>query len=95
MKAMEICNYCSAQLPTGLQCNVCGSFLDTGKENIFDVEREVHPDHRTVGRCVISSKPVCSDCAVKSNGKILCPDPEHGIVLQEWRFMHTYAGFGV
>ena len=88
MNTMNVCKYCSAQLQAGLKyCDACGLFLDTRKENSTNVECEAHPDHRAVGICVVCSKPVCTDCEVKSAGKILCDDPEHKIVLQDWRLM--------
>jgi hypothetical protein len=88
MKAINVCTQCSAQLPAGqMCCGVCGSFLEVERENI-NIECEMHPNRRAVGLCVICSKPVCRDCEVKVTGKILCQDPDHGIILQEWRLLH-------
>jgi hypothetical protein len=67
---------------------VCGAFTDTDEENAFKVECESHPDNRAVGLCVICGRPVCSDCEVKSAEKILCSDPAHKIMLQEWHVMY-------
>lgn len=69
-------------------CKICGALIDIVEENKFYVECETHPDYHAVGLCVICGKPVCSDCEVKSAGKILCNDPEHKILLQEWCVMH-------
>jgi len=88
MNTMHVCTSCSAQLPAGqMYCGVCGSFLEIEKENI-NIECEMHSNRRAVGLCVICSKPVCRDCKVKSAGKILCQDPDHGIILQDWRLLH-------
>jgi hypothetical protein len=88
MNTKNVCTYCSAQLPAGqTYCGVCGSFLEREKEK-YNIECETHPHRRAVGLCVICSKPVCLDCEVKSAGKILCQDPDHGTILQEWRFLH-------
>jgi len=67
---------------------VCGALIDTSEEDVFKVECETHPDHRAVGLCVICGKPVCSDCEMKSAGKILCSNPEHKILLQEWSVLY-------
>jgi hypothetical protein len=86
---MNICKNCSTQIQAGQKfCYVCGVLLDAGEEKIFEIECETHPDCRAVGLCVICGKPVCSDCEVKSAGKILCSDPEHRILLQEWCVLH-------
>ena len=58
------------------------------EENVYKIECETHPDHRAVGLCVVCGKPVCSDCEVKSAGKLLCNNPEHRILLQEWGVMY-------
>ena len=95
MKTMNICKNCSTQLQAEQKfCYVCGTLLDTSEENDCIVECEMHPDRRAVGICVICGKPVCSDCEVKSSGKILCADPEHRILLQEWcGIFHTDSEF--
>jgi hypothetical protein len=89
VRTIETCKNCSTQLQNGQKfCIVCGTFIDTNKENDLKVECETHSDHHAVGLCVICSKPVCSDCEVKSDGKILCNNPEHKILFQEWRVMY-------
>jgi hypothetical protein len=89
MKAMRTCRNCSAKLQAGQRfCFDCGILIGTSDENILKVECETHPDRFAVGLCVICGKPVCSDCEVKSAGKIVCADPEHMVLLQEWREIH-------
>ena len=89
MKTRYTCKNCSIQLQDGqIFCNVCGAIIDTGDEDVLKIECETHPDRCAVGLCVICGKPVCSDCKVKSTGKILCNDPEHRILLQEWCVMY-------
>jgi hypothetical protein len=86
---MNTCKNCLAQLQDGQKfCGVCGALIETSEENVFKVECETHPDHRAVGLCVICGKPVCSDCEVKRDGKILCNDSEHKILLQGWCVMY-------
>jgi hypothetical protein len=88
MRTLNTCNNCSTQLRDGQKfCGACGTFIDTSEENILKVECETHPNHRAVGLCVICGKPVCSDCVVMNEGKSLCADPEHRMVLQEWCIM--------
>jgi hypothetical protein len=82
---MNTCKNCSAQLHAGQKyCYGCGKFNGTADENDLKLECEAHPDRRAGGLCVVCSKPVCTDCEVKVDGKILCTDPEHRILLQEW-----------
>jgi hypothetical protein len=89
MKTKNICRNCSTQLQSGQQiCSVCGALVDTRDGKVISMECETHPDRCAVGLCVICSRPVCSDCAVKSGGKILCADPEHRIVFQGWAVLH-------
>jgi hypothetical protein len=86
MIALNVCTHCSTPLQAGQKyCDVCGSLIDTSREKVFNVACEVHPDHYAIGLCVICAKPVCTDCEVKSARKILCNDPDHRIVLEEWR----------
>lgn len=85
MKTRTICRNCSTQLQTGQKlCSVCGALVDTSEEKIVTIECETHPDYRAVGLCVVCGRPVCSECEVKSDEKILCANPEHRILLQEW-----------
>ena len=85
MKAVLVCENCSTQLQSGQKfCGICGAFIHTGVKNDFTVECETHQDRPAIGVCVVCSRPVCSECMVKSAGKILCTDAEHGIVLLEW-----------
>jgi hypothetical protein len=82
---MNICKNCSTQLQAGHKfCYGCGIRNETNEGNDFNVKCEMHPDRLADGFCIICSKPVCSDCIVKSNGKILCADPEHRMLLEEW-----------
>lgn len=83
------CKNCSIQLQAGsMFCYGCGTLDETTEENDFKIECEMHPGRYAVGLCVICGKPVCSDCEVKSGKKILCADPEHKILLQEWCLIH-------
>jgi hypothetical protein len=85
MKPVNTCRNCSMQLMAGHTfCKKCGSVVDTSEDHDETIECETHPDHYAVGICVICGRPVCSDCEVKSNEKILCHDPEHKIALHEW-----------
>ncbi len=88
MSTINICKNCSTQFQAGKTfCIVCGVLADAGGEKGFEIECETHPDRRAVGLCVICSKPVCLDCRVVSKDKILCTDPEHKILLQDWRIL--------
>jgi RNA polymerase subunit RPABC4/transcription elongation factor Spt4 len=89
MRIIETCKNCSTQLQDGQKfCNVCGTLLDADEDRIFKIECETHTNHRAIGLCVICGKPVCSDCEVKTDNKILCNNPEHKILFQEWSVLY-------
>jgi len=89
MRTMKTCKNCSTQLPIErTYCEVCGVLIEPCEENDFNVECETHSDHCATGLCVICGRPVCSECVVKSAEKILCNDPEHRVLLQEWNVMY-------
>jgi len=82
---MNVCKNCSAQFQTGNNfCESCGSLANTGDDTDVPIGCETHPDQHAVGCCVICNKPVCSVCKVMVTGKILCHDPEHRVLLQDW-----------
>jgi hypothetical protein len=86
---MITCKNCLTQLQAEQKvCGVCGVLIDMSEEKTFNIECETHPNHRAIGFCVICGRPVCSECEVKSAGKILCNDPDHRILLQEWSMVH-------
>jgi hypothetical protein len=85
MTTNHTCETCSVQLPPGnIFCSACGSVAAPGGEIHLQVECETHPNQHAVGCCVICGRPVCATCRVAASGKILCRDPEHSIMLQEW-----------
>jgi RNA polymerase subunit RPABC4/transcription elongation factor Spt4 len=89
MKIMSVCKNCSTYLQAEQRfCRECGALLETREENGFKIECETHPDRRAIGLCIICGRPVCSDCEVTSGGKILCTDPEHRTLVQDWRVIH-------
>lgn len=89
MKNKVACKNCLTKLRNGQKfCDLCGVIVSVDKENDFEIECETHTEQRANGICVICSKPVCSECEVQSAGKILCNDPEHRILLQEWSVMY-------
>jgi RNA polymerase subunit RPABC4/transcription elongation factor Spt4 len=82
---MNACKNCSATLNADEAfCTACGSLIVTREENLMELECERHPERTAVGLCVICGMPVCSDCEVKRDGKILCPNPGHNLLLQDW-----------
>ena len=88
MRTLGTCKNCSTQIHAGHKfCIECGVLIDISGEKVLEVECETHPNHLAVGFCVICSKPVCVDCEVISYGKVLCTDPEHILLLQEWYLM--------
>ena len=85
MRTKNICENCSSHLRSDETfCGVCGAFIEPGEKNNIPVECETHPDLRADGLCVVCSRPVCSECGRRSAGKMLCSDPEHRFMLQEW-----------
>ena len=85
MKAGNACTHCSAPIPQGgAFCRTCGMLFDAGTGYDMPVECEVHPGQRAIGVCVICSKPVCAACGNRSEGKMICSDPGHKGMLQEW-----------
>ena len=89
MKSMNICKNCSAQLHAEQKvCGMCGLFIDANAEHSAGMECETHPNRRAVGLCIVCGRPVCSACVVKHTGRIVCQDPEHRRMLQEWSVIH-------
>jgi RNA polymerase subunit RPABC4/transcription elongation factor Spt4 len=83
---MKTCINCAALLNEDSSfCYTCGSIVTTGNE--LSVECEMHPDRFAAGFCVICGKPVCIDCEIKSDGKVLCTNPEHRTILQDWQML--------
>jgi hypothetical protein len=86
---MNSCTHCSAKLKEeDVFCGVCGSLVVTKAEHLMELECERHPEQPAVGLCVICGMPVCSDCEVNRDDKILCPNPEHSLLLQDWCVLH-------
>jgi hypothetical protein len=89
MRTINACKNCSTQLQaTQKSCGECGTLNEIGIENDSKVECETHPGHNADGLCIICGRPVCFNCKVKIDGRILCTDPEHKILLQEWNVMY-------
>ena len=83
---MKTCTNCAEQIDTAWDfCDTCGSIVQTGSEG--NIECEVHPENYAIGICVVCGMPVCAKCGVKDDGKILCSDPDHRSILQEWRMV--------
>jgi hypothetical protein len=85
MSSLNTCKNCSTQLQ--VEQKLFGGLIEISEAVDLMIECETHPNHRAVGFCIICGRPVCSECEVMSAGKILCADPEHRIVLQEWNVM--------
>jgi hypothetical protein len=80
---MNTCMKCAAPLePAWGFCYACGMRIDRVQGQ--DVECGRHPLNKAIGFCVVCSTPVCGQCEEKCDGKILCADPAHRDILQEW-----------
>lgn len=84
------CEFCLERLEEEQKfCPLCGmlqaALIDEGEE----IECENHPEMEAVGICVVCGKPVCGDCAVKREGKILCENDEHIKIAQGWAVIFT------
>lgn len=89
MNPTSVCKNYATQLLAGQTfCRWCGTLAGPAEENGFAIGCEIHHERGAVGLCIICSKPVCADCEVMSHGKILCHEPEHRIMLQEWSTVH-------
>jgi hypothetical protein len=62
-----------------------GGVVEDGEE----VECENHPEMEAIGICVICGKPVCGDCAVRRQGRVLCENDEHTKIAQGWAVVYT------
>jgi len=83
---MNICTTCAAQLePLWSFCYSCGVIVPRAEQP--DIECGKHPGSKAVGFCVVCSTPVCDECKELMNGKILCSDPAHRNILQEWQIL--------
>ena len=86
---MNACKNCSTTLKADeVFCGACGSLIVTRDENLMELECERHPERSAIGLCVICGMPVCSDCEEKRDGKILCTNSEHILLLQNWCVIH-------
>ena len=53
------------------------------------MECENHPGQSAVGACAVCGKPVCGDCALRSDTAIVCDRPEHQTILSDWSTVFT------
>jgi len=49
-----------------------------------EVECSSHSGVTAEANCRVCGKPICSDCSVQASRGVVCNDPEHRIVLDEW-----------
>ncbi len=76
------CSFCGSSGPASQTfCRECGRIQSQYADS---AECENHPGEAAVALCVLCGKPVCSDCAVTSDGRVYCNDPHHRALSLEW-----------
>jgi len=86
------CEFCLEHLDQEQKfCPNCGMLQAAMIEEGDEVECENHPEMDAVGICVVCGKPVCGDCAVKRQGRILCENDEHISIAQGWAVVCTMS----
>jgi len=83
------CEHCGEPLiANAVFCSHCGVVVESTDKGI-EFECVNHPGKEAVGACVICSKPVCEECAVKHEDKIFCDEDEHIEVYEDWAVVYT------
>lgn len=85
-----LCEFCSERVEEAAKfCPHCGMLQGNLLSEDEEIECENHPQIEAIGMCVVCGKPVCGDCAVKRQGKILCENDEHIKIAQNWAVVYT------
>lgn len=67
-------------------CLHCGTLQE---DNLHEpLECGNHAGQRAVGLCIVCGKPVCGDCAVTSEGRMLCDVVDHRTKATSWSSIH-------
>jgi len=85
------CSNCGAPIDAerSLYCENCGAInLESASEE--GIVCDTHIENRAIGFCVVCGKAVCEECAENFGNRILCEDPEHRIILDRWKVIHTF-----
>ena len=84
---MKNCTNCLAPINSEWSfCDACGIFLE--QENKEIIGCEAHPQVPAKGICVVCGRPVCSDCFIWLDGKIICKNSDHNILLNDWKIIY-------
>ncbi len=85
MNTGTVCHACSGPIQEGQRwCDRCGRMVEGTAGSTAEIQCETHPNQRAIGLCCVCDRPVCSDCSIKSEGKIFCTGPEHRTYFREW-----------
>lgn len=85
------CGHCgsSMNVETQMYCTNCGAINPVlGAEQ--GIVCDTHVETRAEGFCVVCGKAVCEECLETRGNKILCDDPKHREMLDDWRVIYTF-----
>ncbi len=85
------CGNCGSPLDLEIDryCQVCGA-VNQSRASEESIVCDTHIDNRAVGFCVVCGKAVCEDCLETYGNRLLCDDPKHRIILDEWRVIFSF-----
>jgi len=86
---VPVCCRCHAPLDPGdLSCQHCGG-LSGEVSDAERIECGNHPGQLAIAVCVVCGKPVCGDCAVRSDDRFFCEDPDHRSIHSGWQPVYS------
>ncbi len=87
----EHCGHCGSQMDveTQMYCRICGA-INPVRASEQGIVCDTHVENRAAGFCVVCGKAVCEECLETQGNRILCDDPKHRVMLDEWRLIYTF-----
>ena len=85
------CSHCGSEMNirTNLYCTECGA-VNAELASDQGLVCDTHVENRAVGFCVVCGKAVCEECLESSSNRILCDDPKHRTMLDDWKVIHRF-----
>lgn len=80
---MSACPFCSHALANGDEmCTRCGRWQN-GHAPMCDT----HEATLSTGVCAVCLRPLCEACSTSIDGRVVCGDPDHRRIVQEYRLL--------
>lgn len=85
------CSHCGSPMDARafLYCSYCGA-VNPEIASDQGLVCDTHVENRAVGFCVVCGKPVCEECLESSGNRLLCDDPRHRTMLNDWKVIYTF-----